>query len=554
MENKQEEGRADNLPPNATEFIRQVVREMGYQKKARHEVEAELTAHFEDELRGCTETQEREQKTLRLIEEFGDAKLLAVLCRRGKKRCRPLAAKVMVRSLMTLGILVVLLGLYVVWFVNGKPSVKIDYLTVLNRRNGPKTTEQDNAWPHYERAMTLVVMDPNLEDIPAYQNPTYAEHREFASLTEEAQRTITRWIEANQAAWEQFALAGSKPHCVISYSYFENKANDTYLMNVRLPDLSALRQLCRTGIWLSRLRMMQGRTDEAVDACLAVARAGRHWQHAVTLSEQLMGIALSQWAHQELRSIVHHQKSSAVELARLQREWAALYPQSYPRISLEGQRLCFLDTVQHVFTEGGPGGGHLIPEQAAGISVAGGARGEEDQTLWKGLAFIHAGRDQTVAKAREIFDLQDKFLAMSPYERRGAAATRTDLTFLRQKQPRYALVRLLAPALDHPADLMFRAKALHEATLAILALQRYRLEKGSYPAALDELKQSGYLDALPADPYSNGPLTYRVTGDGFTLYSVGPDFTDSGGTPGTDSKGRRRLWADQGDTVFWPLP
>ncbi len=554
MEDKSDEKRGNDLPPCAAEFIRQVVREMGYHQRARQEVEAELTGHFEDELRGCTEAHEREQKALRLVEEFGDAKLLAVLCRRGKKRCRPLAAKVMIRSLVTLGILVVLLGLYVVWFVNGKPSIKVDYLTVLNRRNGPEVAEQDNAWPYYERAMALVVTDPNLNDIPAYQNPTYAEHREFAGLTEEAQRTITRWIEANQAAWEQFVLAGSKPHCVISYSYFENKAKDTYLMNIRLPDLSALRQLAQTGIWLSRLRMMQGRTGEAAEACLAVARSGRHWQHTATLSEQLTGIGLSQWAHQELRSILHHQKSSAVELARLQREWAALYPQSYPRISLEGQRLCFLDTVQHVFTEGGPGGGHLIPEQAAGISVAGGARGEEAQTLWKGLAFIHAGRDQTVAKAREIFDLQDKFLRMSPYERRGVAATRADLTFLRQKQPRYALVRLLAVALDHPADLMFRAKALHEATLAILALQRYRLEKGSYPATLDELKQSGYLDALPADPYSNGPLTYKVTGDGFTLYSVGPDFADSGGTPGTDSKGRRRLWADQGDTVFWPLP
>ena len=53
MDNKPNENRADNLPPNATQFIRQVVREMGYHRKARQEVEAELTAHFEDELRDC---------------------------------------------------------------------------------------------------------------------------------------------------------------------------------------------------------------------------------------------------------------------------------------------------------------------------------------------------------------------------------------------------------------------------------------------------------------------------------------------------------------------
>ncbi len=195
----------------------------------------------------------------------------------------------------------------------------------------------------------------------------------------------------------------------------------------------------------------------------------------------------------------------------------------------------------------------MIPARVTDVSVMTGAP-DEETVLWKGLAFIHAGRDQTVAKAREIFELQNKFVQMNPYERREAAATRADLAFFSQPQRRYALVRLLAPASDRPADLMFCAQTLHEATLAVLALQRYRLEKGSYPATLDELKQARYLNTLPADPYSKGPLTYRVSGDGFTLYSVGPDFTDNGGKPGTDSKGRRRLWADQGDTVFWPAP
>jgi hypothetical protein len=554
MENKPGESRADNLPPNATEFIRQVVREMGYHKKARQEVEAELTAHFEDELRRCPDAQEREKRVFRLIEQFGDAKLLAVLCRRGKKRCRPLWAKAMVRSLQAMGVLVLLLGVYVLWFVSGKPSIKVDYLALLNQMNRPDVAEQDNAWPYYERAMALVVTDPNLGDIPAYKHPNYPEYRDFAALTEDAQRTIAQWIEANQAAWEQFVTAGAKPYCARSYRYAENRASDTWLMNVRMPHLSSLRDLSTMGLWLSRLRMMEGRSAEAVEACLAIARAGRHWQRGGMLIEQLVGTALAVRGHDELLAVLRQQKSSATELARLQRELAALYPQSYPSISLEEERLFFLDTVQHLFTEGGPGGGHLIPARARDISVMGGAPGDETVVLWKGLAFIHAGRDQTVAKAREIFDLQTKFARMSPYERRTAAATRADLAFFSRPQSRYALIRMLVPTPDRPADQMFRAKALHEATLAIVALRRYRLEKGSYPAALDELKQAGYLEALPSDPYSNRPLTYGATGDDFTLYSVGPDFVDNGGTPGTDSKGRRRLWADQGDTVFWPAP
>ena len=277
--------------------------------------------------------------------------------------------------------------------------------------------------------------------------------------------------------------------------------------------------------------------------------------------EQFVGLGLSGRAHEEILSILGRQKLSAAELARLQRELTALFPQSYPLLSLEEEHLCFLDTVQHLFTEGGPGGGHLIPARATDISVMLGSTspmadvsGDAVVTLWKALSFIHAGRAQTVAKANEMHDLQNKFAKMSPYERQSAAATRADLAFFSERQWRYALVEMLAPAVDRPADLVFRVKALHEATLTILALQRYVLEKGSYPLTLDELKRAGYLDALPADPYSRGPLVYKMTGNNFTLYSLGPDFKDDGGRPGTDRKGRHPMWAESGDAVFWPVP
>jgi hypothetical protein len=159
-----------------------------------------------------------------------------------------------------------------------------------------------------------------------------------------------------------------------------------------------------------------------------------------------------------------------------------------------------------------------------------------------------------VAKAHEIFDLQDKFARMSPYERRTFKGVRADLAFFLQWPQRYALVQTLAPAVDRPANLAFQAKALHEATLAVVALRRYRFEKGSYPGTLEELKQAGYLDTLPADPYAKGRLIYKVTGDAFTLYSVGPNFQDDGGKSGMDSKGRPQMWASFGDTVFWPVP
>jgi predicted house-cleaning noncanonical NTP pyrophosphatase (MazG superfamily) len=73
-----------NLPACAAEFIRQVLRKMRYRRSVRQDVQAELAAHFEDELKDYATDEEKEQKAQQLIAEFGDVKLLAVLLRRAK--------------------------------------------------------------------------------------------------------------------------------------------------------------------------------------------------------------------------------------------------------------------------------------------------------------------------------------------------------------------------------------------------------------------------------------------------------------------------------------
>jgi len=76
------------------------------------------------------------------------------------------------------------------------------------------------------------------------------------------------------------------------------------------------------------------------------------------------------------------------------------------------------------------------------------------------------------------------------------------------------------------------------------ALRAYRLEHGAYTASLDALTP-GYLTAIPADPFADaGPLRYKKTATGYTLYSVGPDGKDEGGLPckeGRPTQDRSRL-------------
>ena len=200
------------LPGCAEEFIRQVVRKMRYSRKARREVQAELTAHFEDELKGCAEAREREQRARRLLEEFGAAPLLAALCRRGKKRCRPLWAKAIVRTLQAVGVAVLLLIFYTVWFVSGRPTVKVDYLVLLNQMSRPTISEADNAWPLYAKAIaSLAPPSLDLQQMPAYQR--YDSQRDFAGLPEEARQAIADWVNQNGAACAEFAAASARPYC-----------------------------------------------------------------------------------------------------------------------------------------------------------------------------------------------------------------------------------------------------------------------------------------------------------------------------------------------------
>ena len=51
-----------NLPTCAAEYIELVIKKMRYRKKVQRDVQAELAAHFEDELRDCKTDEEKEQR------------------------------------------------------------------------------------------------------------------------------------------------------------------------------------------------------------------------------------------------------------------------------------------------------------------------------------------------------------------------------------------------------------------------------------------------------------------------------------------------------------
>lgn len=90
------------------------------------------------------------------------------------------------------------------------------------------------------------------------------------------------------------------------------------------------------------------------------------------------------------------------------------------------------------------------------------------------------------------------------------------------------LVRTLAPALDTAFDVTSRRQAQWAAAVCLVAIRRYQLAHGSFPADLDTAAREAGV-AVPMDPYSGQAMHYRLADGRPLVYSVGPDQKDDGG-------------------------
>ncbi|MHC4745460.1 MAG: hypothetical protein ACYS8Z_26395, partial [Planctomycetota bacterium] len=61
-----------------------------------------------------------------------------------------------------------------------------------------------------------------------------------------------------------------------------------------------------------------------------------------------------------------------------------------------------------------------------------------------------------------------------------------------------------------------------------IALRRYKNRHGRWPQNLDEIKSQVPAQIL-VDPANNGPFLYKLTADGFELYSIGRNKIDENG-------------------------
>lgn len=325
-----------------------------------------------------------------------------------------------------------------------------------------------------------------------------------------------------------------------------------WMFAIPLPISGYLHHLSTIGVWRVRLAFSKKQYREAIDTCLNIIRIGRHWQRKnITLIEQMRGNILCRIGHQGILNCLGQTKFTKNELIWLQIELRGIYGGEFPLIDCETERLLFMDTVQQVFTEGGPGGGHVIPDLSNFLSVY--KKNGEMAFSLLGCIF-HARRNETVVQGKKIYSFINQLETMTPYERyEKKLSVEEYLSTL--PTDKYLLIHICTPSsLDKGIDLGHQTKALHQAALTVLALKRYAIENIEFPKTLDMLTRKGYIKILPDDPYSDGILRYKQQGEDFILYSLGVDFDDDEGKK--NPKDIWSLWSERGnngDWVFWPV-
>jgi hypothetical protein len=112
------------------------------------------------------------------------------------------------------------------------------------------------------------------------------------------------------------------------------------------------------------------------------------------------------------------------------------------------------------------------------------------------------------------------------------------------------LPHLFSEEIPEKASIVYQLMSIEAAkrmVVTAIALKRYQLKNGNYPATLSKLTPE-FLSSVPLDPIDGNPLRYRLKADGtFLLYSIGFNGKDDYG----NSAGEKE--SAYGD-YFWPTP
>ena len=277
----------------------------------------------------------------------------------------------------------------------------------------------------------------------------------------------------------------------------------------------------------SRSARLSGNYVKAVDDCLALVRFGDLLQaDAESLVDYLLGNGVMGMGLTQAQDLARDPGVSGEKLERLSTVLSSLGPFDRGLVSaVRGDFRISAHMIDALWRGELPPGFKSSSENSA------------PRRAWKGnmpLLFYFLQPNNT-KRLLVAFDRDIIISAPLPYADAKICDTDTFLnlkknSFLQMARPNTvgriflsATLPLLGKGLEHKC----RAESNVAATRLLIALHRYRKEKGAWPNDLKALTPD-YLASIPADPFDGMPFRYLP--ERSILYSVGKDLKDSAGS------------------------
>jgi hypothetical protein len=284
-------------------------------------------------------------------------------------------------------------------------------------------------------------------------------------------------------------------------------------------------------------RAQKGDARAALQSCRAALNAARSLGDEPFLVSQLIRIGGVATVCETVERVLALGEATDVELAMLQHALSEENRHPTLLVCLRGRR-ALLD---NVYTQLETGTVNANAVAAVAAQETGG------QLDWKmrtwGVSQATLRREH--ARTLDLLNRMIEVAALPEHEQPRELQSLRDLL---DDMPNDALLtKLFLPPTFEAGEPCRRKSAQVRALMTLVAVERYRLKHQKWPEKLDDLKPD-FLAAVPRDPYDGKPLRYVKRADGVTVYSVGHDGVDDGGTidrrkplgPGTDQG--YRLW------------
>ncbi len=557
------------LPELIPALIERVVKRTRLTKLEKSDIARELCAHFQDGIKEGTPPST-------LVKDFGDERTAAKLMTRAKKRTRPPFRKACMRTLKIFGVfLLLLLAVYAFEFVRfntAKPNIARNYTAEYNAEIDKIPMDQ-RAWPIYRQAIIKA-------------SPMTQEEAQMSGvpITDSNYESHFAYIQRNADFLVQIRQAASIPHMGFPWSNTQDpelfKAmypgqeleplsalENPSVVSILLPHLGSLRRAAQLLAIDASLAAFEGDANRAYEDLMALIGMASHESPTETIIEQLIEIAIFHQASQTLHELLWHNPDlfTTDQLADFARTFESFgYPDEYI-INLDGEHAMFHDAVQRIYSDDGHGDGHLTAKGLREFGILGSAAGVAPEEVVgpqvvsvTGPITMHfvADRRDLVAKYNEIIALVIREHARPLCERLRDTQDPEWLRMHAQLGTKYPLIQMLMPAYDRVFERGIKSTMTRNATVTLIALERFRIGTRAYPTSLDELVPK-YLPAVPEDIFDCNPLRYRLHEGRPLIYSTGFDQQDDGGHPyispeGADSSTAMNRGKTGIDWIFFP--